>query len=43
MPDILNRDYQSPSLRLIDINLETSVCSDPLPGGNEDVGYDDEW
>ena len=35
------KDYQAPSFRLIEMKLETSVCSDPLPGGNEDIGYED--
>ena len=37
------KDYQSPSLRLIEMNLEGNLCTSPIPGGNEDIGYDDEW
>lgn len=35
-------EYQTPSFRLIDMNLEIAVCDSPLPGGNEDIGYE-EW
>jgi hypothetical protein len=33
--------YQTPSLRLLGINLENAVCGSPVPGGNEDIGYED--
>ena len=35
--------YLTPTSRLIEMNLENAVCGSPLPGGNEDIGYDDEW
>ena len=35
--------YQTPSLRLIEMNLDNAICGSPIPGGNEDIGYDDEW
>ena len=38
-----NRDYESPTLRIIHMTLENAVCGSPIPGGNEDIGYDDEW
>jgi hypothetical protein len=38
----LRSEYLTPSLRLIVFNLENAVCGSPLPGGNEDIGYD-EW
>lgn len=35
--------YSAPSLRLLEMNLEKIICGSPVPGGNEDIGYDDEW
>lgn len=35
-------DYQAPSFRLLDLNLEIVFCASPLPGGNEGIGYE-EW
>ncbi len=34
-------DYVSPSARIITLNVEDVICSSPLPGGNEDIGYED--
>lgn len=34
-------DYVSPSIRNIPLRLENALCGSPLPGGNEDIGYDD--
>ena len=33
--------YVSPALRIIDLRVENAVCGSPLPGGNEDIGYED--
>lgn len=35
--------YSSPTARVIPLIPEHAVCGSPLPGGNEDIGYDDEW
>lgn len=36
-----NREYQSPALRIIPLVPEHAICDSPLPGGNEDIGYED--
>ena len=38
---VLRQDYQAPSLRLVEMNLENAVCGSPVSGGNEDIGYED--
>jgi len=35
------KDYQSPTLRIIPIISEDAICGSTLPGGNEDIGYED--
>lgn len=35
------RDYASPSARVIPIRVEHAICDSPVPGGNEDIGYED--
>lgn len=35
------REYQSPVLRIIPIRIENALCESPVPGGNEDIGYED--
>lgn len=35
--------YNPPKVRIIPILMENALCGSPLPGGNEDIGYDDEW
>lgn len=35
-------EYQSPALRIIPLIPESVICGSPIPGGNEDIGYD-EW
>lgn len=37
------QEYQSPVLHIIPVQVENAVCGSPFPGGNEDIGYDDEW
>jgi hypothetical protein len=39
--EMLRREYQSPALRIIPMSLENAVCDSTIPGGNEDVGYED--
>jgi hypothetical protein len=33
--------YLSPTLRHLPLNLENALCGSPVPGGNEDIGYED--
>lgn len=33
--------YQAPSLRIIPVKVENAICESPIPGGNEDIGYED--
>ena len=33
--------YETPSMREVPLRLENALCGSPLPGGNEDIGYDD--
>lgn len=35
------REYVSPASRLIPFCLENAICGSPVPGGNEDIGYED--
>ena len=35
------KDYQAPCLRLIEMNIEENLCDSSVPGGNEDIGYED--
>ena len=35
------QEYQSPSLRIIPMSLENAICDSTIPGGNEDIGYED--
>lgn len=34
-------EYHSPASRIIPVRVENAICGSPLPGGNEDIGYDD--
>ena len=40
-PEALRQEYQSPSLRIIPMSLENAICDSTIPGGNEDIGYED--
>ena len=40
-PETFRQEYQSPSLRIVPINVENAVCDSSIPGGNEDIGYED--
>lgn len=33
--------YQAPALRIIPIHVENAICDSTIPGGNEDIGYED--
>ena len=35
------QEYQAPALRIIPINIENAICDSSIPGGNEDIGYED--
>jgi hypothetical protein len=35
------QEYQSPVLRIIPILVENAICDSVIPGGNEDIGYED--
>ena len=48
LPDSALREYLSPSVRVIPFHLEVipfhlehAICDSPVPGGNEDIGYED--
>lgn len=42
--EVISKDYYyPPKVRIIPLSMENAVCGSPLPGGNEDIGYDDEW
>ncbi len=38
---IPREDYLPPKVREIPLSMENAVCGSPLPGGNEDIGYED--
>ena len=40
-PDSTLREYVSPWVRVIPFHLEHAICDSPVPGGNEDIGYED--
>jgi hypothetical protein len=35
-------EYLSPSIRFVRLSMDNVICGSPVPGGNEDIGYD-EW
>ena len=35
------KEYIAPSLRIIPMSLENAICDSTIPGGNEDIGYED--
>lgn len=35
------KPYSRPVVRVIPIVMENALCGSPVPGGNEDIGYDD--
>ena len=40
---IETQTYCTPKVREIPLSMENALCGSPIPGGNEDIGYDDEW
>ncbi|MBO6033970.1 MAG: hypothetical protein J6T22_14485 [Bacteroidales bacterium] len=34
-------EYQSPAIRIIPLISENAICDSTIPGGNEDIGYED--
>ena len=34
-------EYQAPAQRIIPVHVENAICDSPVPGGNEDIGYED--
>ena len=39
--EALRQEYQTPALRIIPVCAENAICDSPIPGGNEDIGYED--
>ena len=39
--ETLREAYQAPALRVIPLIPENAICESPVPGGNEDIGYED--
>lgn len=37
----LREEYQAPAQRVIPLIPEHAICESPIPGGNEDIGYED--
>jgi hypothetical protein len=37
----LREVYQSPALRVVPVQVGNAICGSPLPGGSEDIGYED--
>jgi hypothetical protein len=35
------KEYIAPKLRIIPFHLENAICDSTIPGGNEDIGYED--
>lgn len=40
-PKTQSQEYTPPTLRIIPIISENAVCDSTIPGGNEDIGYED--
>lgn len=36
-----SQEYQSPASRIIPVKVENAICDSTLPGGNEDIGFED--
>ena len=36
-----SKPYSRPVVRIIPLVMENALCGSPVPGGNEDIGYDD--
>ena len=35
------QEYQAPAFRIIPVRVENAICDSTIPGGNEDIGYED--
>ena len=33
--------YVAPQVRIVPLSMENAICGSALPGGNEDIGYED--
>lgn len=40
-PEAHCQEYQSPALRIVPLSIENAICDSSIPGGNEDIGYED--
>ena len=40
-PEAQSQEYVSPALRIIPLITENAICDSTIPGGNEDIGYED--
>jgi len=40
-PETFRQEYQAPALRIIPVHVENAICDSMIPGGNEDIGYED--
>ena len=40
-PETSHLEYQAPALRIIPMSHEHAICDSSIPGGNEDIGYED--
>ena len=41
MVSLMSGEYVSPALRIIPLIIENAICDSTIPGGNEDLGYED--
>ena len=41
MNENLRPEYIQPALRFVPLKMENAICESPIPGGNEDIGYED--
>ena len=41
-PKTQSQEYQSPASRIVPLHTENAICDSPVPGSNEDIGYE-EW
>ena len=40
-PKATSQEYITPTLRIIPVISENAICDSTIPGGNEDIGYED--
>lgn len=41
LPKTQIQEYIPPTLRIIPLIPENAICDSTIPGGNEDIGYED--